>query len=109
MRQNESDCIACPVGSQCRLPANRNTSQSLVVRDANGEQLVGSVNPVLCAVDTWNWHYSYPNLTGCVENCPYRHTHQSYCHVAGDGRVPDREARERRIAQWITKRARWGP
>jgi len=101
--------MACPEGSKCALPVNKSTAQSLVVRDANGEQLVGSVQPVLCAVDTWNWHYSYPNLTGCVENCPYKHTHQSYCHIAGDGRVPDRTAAERRITNLLTDRARFGP
>ena len=25
-----------------------------------------------------------------VENCPYQFERQSYCHKAGDGRVPDR-------------------
>jgi hypothetical protein len=101
--------MACPVGYKCALPADKNYAQSLVVRDANGEQIVGATDPILCDVDVWNWHYSYPNLTGCVENCPYNLTHQSYCHVAGDGRVPDRDAVIRGITNLLTKRARSGP
>ena len=40
--------------------------------------------------DNTTIHFSFPNITGCVENCPYQFERQSYCHKAGDGRVPDR-------------------
>lgn len=100
----EFDCEECPVGYRCQLPLDATRHQSLVLREANGAPQVGSVTPELCTVDTTVIHFSYPALKGCLEQCPNMHPHQSYCHVAGDGRLPDRSKRELRLGDLLAQR-----
>lgn len=64
------------------------------------------MSPEACSVDVTVIHFQYPDLVGCVEHCPYMHPHQSYCHVAGDGRPPDRTALELRIGSLAVQRGR---
>lgn len=99
----EQECVDCPLGHSCRLPVNASTAQSLVHRDGNGEDVVGSAVPVACAVDATTIHHSYVGA-GCVEGCPYNLTRQSFCHVAGDGRPPDRSRAAERVAQLLAQR-----
>jgi hypothetical protein len=102
---NMSDCIECPVGKQCRQAADWNYDQSLVVRGRWDEQWVGTTSPEDCYVDSTIRHFHYPNLRGCIENCPFQIPHQSFCHVAGDGRLPDRPVRERAFGDMLKQRS----
>lgn len=108
--KREVDCIECPVGHKCQSLASTDYEQSLVVREANLEQMVGSTTAAIskCTVDEAILHYSYPNVTGCGEHCPYQIPHQSYCHVSGDGRWPDRRWGERNIMELIALRSELG-
>lgn len=108
--EREADCIECPVGHKCQSFVSTDYEQALVVREANLEQMVGcrTADIAPCELDTWIWHYSYPNKTGCTEICPYQIPHQSYCHVAGDGRWPDRRQSERDIMQIVALRSELG-
>eukprot|EP00928_Gymnodinium_smaydae_P046259 TRINITY_DN30816_c0_g1_i1.p1 TRINITY_DN30816_c0_g1~~TRINITY_DN30816_c0_g1_i1.p1 ORF type:complete len:525 (+),score=93.37 TRINITY_DN30816_c0_g1_i1:158-1732(+) len=108
LAEKELDCADCPVGQRCQQPVNIYTAQSLVVREANGEQMVGSVSSEACAVDTTVHHFSYPSVRGCTEHCPYQFERQSYCHVSGDGRTPDRTWRAQRLAQLVSLRGASG-
>jgi len=102
----EADCEDCPVGYRCQKPVNASVLQSSVAREANGELIVGSAVPEECPVDTTVVHFSYPDRTGCVERCPYQLPRQSYCHVAGDGRIPDRGRSALRIGELVVKCSR---
>lgn len=108
--EREADCIECPVGYKCQSLASTDYAQSLVVREANLEQMVGcpTASIAVCDVDTTVHHHSYPNITGCLEHCPYQIPHQSYCHIAGDGRFPQRRRGERNIMELIALRSEMG-
>lgn len=102
----EAQCEDCPVGHRCQLPVDDAVLQSGVTREANGEIVVGSAEPEACVPDATAVHFSYPNRTGCVERCPYLLPRQSYCHVAGDGRLPDRGRAALRIAALVVQCSR---
>jgi len=74
------------------------------VREADGSPMGGSAYPEACTVDETVLHHDFPEVKGCVENCPYDFPRQSYCHVAGDGRVPDRTQIALRVASLINER-----
>lgn len=101
----EADCADCPVGYRCVAPALAWTKHSLVHRDAHGFPMVGSAAPELCEVDVTPVHYSYPDHQGCEEGCPFELPRQSFCHVAGDGRIPDRDRASLMVGDLVTRRA----
>eukprot|EP00439_Symbiodinium_sp_Y106_P028621 s3535_g3.t1 len=100
----EEDCEVCPPGFKCSQPAVTDFEQSSVSREPDGSSVGGSSGPESCPEDNTTIHFSFPNITGCVENCPYQFERQSYCHKAGDGRVPDRTATAVRVEQLIDLR-----
>ncbi|CAE8621650.1 unnamed protein product [Polarella glacialis] len=110
--QNESavelDCLDCPVGHRCQMPTTTDTLQSSVVREANGVSMGGSAAPEACTYDTTVRHYLFPDITGCVDNCPYNFKRQSYCHVPGDGRSPDPGAFSQQVVSLVLLRGRSG-
>lgn len=101
-------CADCPVGHRCQLLLNTSTLQSLVYREANGELVVGSAESEACTNDITVVHYSYPNFTGCAERCPYLLPRQSFCHVAGDGRLPDPGRLTLKVQELVSRRAKDG-
>ncbi|CAK9033962.1 unnamed protein product [Durusdinium trenchii] len=90
LAESEAECEECPEGFRCRMPLVADLEQSNVARLPDGQPVAGTAVPEVCEEDEVVIHHFYPNVTGCVENCPYQFPRQSYCHVAGDGRVPDR-------------------
>ncbi|CAE7252375.1 unnamed protein product [Symbiodinium natans] len=104
LAKEEADCEVCPVGFKCGQTVVTDFMQSAVSREPDGSSTAGSDGPEACPEDNTTIHFSFPNYTGCVENCPYHFERQSYCHVAGDGRVPDRTATAARVEQLIDLR-----
>ncbi|CAJ1414574.1 unnamed protein product [Effrenium voratum] len=102
---SETDCEPCPEGYQCRFPVSSDLDQSSVARLPNGQLVAGSDGPELCPVDANVLHFSFPNVTGCVEHCPYQFPQQSYCHRPGDGRVPDRTSWALVVEQHLSLRS----
>ncbi|CAJ1351858.1 unnamed protein product [Effrenium voratum] len=102
---SETDCEPCPEGYQCRFPVSSDLDQSSVARLPNGQLVAGSDGPELCPVDANVLHFSFPNVTGCVEHCPYQFPRQSYCHRPGDGRVPDRTSWALVVEQHLSLRS----
>jgi len=106
--QAEANCSDCPVGYRCIEFAQNWTHQSAVYLDTSGRAVVGTGVPELCDVDRTPVHYSYPDFQGCEESCPYEYPRQSYCHVAGDGRIPERDRLTLFVSDFIAKRSTGG-
>lgn len=99
----EPDCADCPVGYRCGVPALDWTRHSMVVVDAHGNPIVGSPMPELCEVDETPVHYSFPDHQGCEERCPFQLPRQSFCHIAGDGRMPDKDRAAVSIGELVAR------
>lgn len=84
------------------------TLQSLVARRKDGATIGGAVAPEACTRDATVRHFSYPQVMGCVEHCPYDFAQQSFCHVAGDGRVPDRSQGALQVSTLVLQRGQRG-
>lgn len=100
----EENCTDCPVGYRCSVPAENWTKHSLVHLDPSGFPVVGSPEPESCEVDVTEVHYSHPSYTGCEEGCPFQLPRQAFCHVAGDGRIPNRDKEALAVADLLARR-----
>eukprot|EP00930_Biecheleria_cincta_P004503 TRINITY_DN105412_c0_g1_i1.p1 TRINITY_DN105412_c0_g1~~TRINITY_DN105412_c0_g1_i1.p1 ORF type:complete len:577 (-),score=71.86 TRINITY_DN105412_c0_g1_i1:65-1795(-) len=104
----ESDCTPCAAGQRCQMLTSIDTLQSLVTRRPDGATVGGAVTPEACRRDAAVRHFSYPQVQGCVEHCPYSFSQQSFCHVAGDGRLPDRSQAALRVSTLVLQRRQRG-
>eukprot|EP00931_Biecheleriopsis_adriatica_P091409 TRINITY_DN65293_c0_g1_i1.p1 TRINITY_DN65293_c0_g1~~TRINITY_DN65293_c0_g1_i1.p1 ORF type:complete len:569 (-),score=88.56 TRINITY_DN65293_c0_g1_i1:99-1805(-) len=104
----ESDCADCPEGMECSMATSSDYLQADVRRNSWGTTMGGVETPVSCPVDETVLHHSFPDITGCVEHCPYQFPRQSYCHMAGDGRVPDRTSDALSVASLVLERGQYG-